>query len=117
MVALLSNNINNSEFFMKHISAFFLMVLLSALMFVSCSTAKKISGSERDGLTFETAIIAKSINSEYEWIRNNYPDSQIEAQILTNHKGKHYDVLTIGLPSGEKKNIYFDISGFFGKKF
>ena len=101
---------------MKHTSLLLSMVL-SLLMFASCSTPNRISGSERDGLTIETAIIANSIKHEYEWIRNNYADSQLQAQMLTKHGRKHFDVLTIVMPTGEKKNIYFDISGFYGKGF
>jgi len=37
--------------------------------------------------------------------------------MLTKHGRKHFDVLTIVMPTGEKKNIYFDISGFYGKGF
>ena len=105
------------DYNMKQKTPLFSIFVLSFLMFVSCSTSGKVSGFERDGLSIETAVIAKSIKHEYEWIRNKYPESKLQMQILTTHGSKHYDVFEIEIPSGETTTIYFDISGFYGKGF
>ena len=82
---------------------------------ISCSTSSKIASGDRDGLSYEKAIIAKSISFEYEWIKENFPGSQTQRQMLSVHKRKHYDIVTIKKPDEETKDIYFDISSFFGK--
>jgi len=72
---------------------------------------------ERDGSSFEKAIIAKSIDSEYEWIRKEYPGSRVLGQALVQNDKKYYDVLTVKLSDGGTKKVYFDINSFFGKGF
>lgn len=65
------------------------------------------------------------VSAEYEWIKRRYPKSERREQTLTtlellSKKGKykanqvHFDVITIELPDGREKKIYFDISSFFG---
>lgn len=73
------------------------------------------SVSERDGTSYEKAIIAKSIPDEYNWLKKNYPGCQFMQQSLRHYKNVPYDVLTVKLPDGTKKDFYFDISSFFGK--
>jgi hypothetical protein len=73
--------------------------------------------SERDGLSFETAIIAKSVSFEYEWIRENYPGSQPQTQALVFEKKKPFDIITIKTATRETIDIHFDISKFYGKGF
>ena len=88
------------------------------LFITSCSSTRTTSESKsvyRDGSTYETAVIAKSIQFEYQWIAQNYPGSKVVMQSLHNHKNKPFDVLTIETEGGIQKDIYFDISRFFGK--
>jgi len=65
------------------------------------------------------------VAAEYEWIRRKYPGSKTLRQALTTldlitGKSKykddqiHFDVITIRLPDGREKEIYFDVSSFFG---
>ncbi len=65
------------------------------------------------------------IVAEHEWIRRRYPKGEHRKQALTTYqalsgkkKGKEievpFDVITIELPGGRQKQIYFDISSFFG---
>ncbi len=67
---------------------------------------------------------ALGVAAEYEWIRRRYPKAERLSQSLTTldpSKGKkeydgkqvHFDVLTVKLKGGMKKEIYFDISSFF----
>lgn len=81
----------------------------------STQTTDEVSVSERDGTSYEKAIIAKSIPDEYNWLKKNHPGGQVLQQALTKYKGKPYDVLTVRLQDGTKKDFYFDISSFFGK--
>ncbi len=65
------------------------------------------------------------VSAEHEWIERRYPQSKVKSQALTSlkriskrqQKAKpevHFDVLTLELMDGRNKNIYFDISDFFG---
>ncbi len=92
----------------------FLIIVISSL-FISCSSSKLSGSLIQDGLSYETAVVVKSVSFEYKWIKENYPGSQVQMQALNVHKRKHYDVLTIITSHGETEKIYFDISNFFGK--
>ncbi|MDH5379307.1 MAG: hypothetical protein OEW75_00545 [Cyclobacteriaceae bacterium] len=111
-------------------SALFLIILLTISSCASTSNVSNPGASNtdnsnteisdtanegRDGMSFETAIIANSIPEEYEWLKKNYPGSRVSMQALANHDGKPYDILTFKTSDGETKKAYFDISNFFGK--
>lgn len=102
---------------------FVLFVLLISLT-IGCQSSRQASGTsataevsnaERDGSSCERAIIVKSIDAEYEWLRKNCPGCKFLRQSLRQNKGKHYDVLTVQLADGSKKDFFFDINSFFGK--
>lgn len=101
-------------------------VIAALLVLAGCTATKTTSSnqdastssapaSEQDGSSFEKAIVVKSIEAEYAWIRKNYPGSKVNGQALLNNKNKYYDKLNITTAAGEKKDIYFDINSFFGK--
>jgi hypothetical protein len=61
------------------------------------------------------------VAAEYEWLRQKYPESKMVMQSLVNmnvaksgEKKIYFDVLKIELKNGESKELYFDISSFFG---
>lgn len=98
--------------------------VLCCLLITSCKTtqssgsvsnAESVSGSARDGSSIEKAIVVKNISAEYEWIRKNYPNSQVLMQALINKGKNHYDKLTVKLENGVERDFYFDINSFFGK--
>lgn len=111
----------------------FLIFSLFVLTISSCSSSKSANSLKsndsgltvedatatetRDGSTFERAIIVKSAKTEYNWIGEKYPGSQVESQALVRKNGKPYDILTFVTKEGETKVAYFDISKFFGKGF
>ncbi len=108
---------------MKKIALF----LLCISFLVACSSTKNVSSDEsnskikeivqRDGSSYEKAIIVKSIMAEYEWLTENYPGYKMIMQSLNEYKKKPYDILTFKTADGIERNIYFDISNFFGKEF
>lgn len=100
------------------------LILFFGILTIGCQSARKTSGTsttsevstdERDGSSYEKAIIVKSIDAEYEWLRQNCPGCKFLQQALRQNKGMHYDVLTVQLTDGSKKEFYFDINSFFGK--
>ena len=100
---------------MKEITKIGLIICL--VIMTSCSSTKNIGNVQRDGSSFEKAIIAKSISAEYEYVRKVCSDCQILGQSLIHVKEKPYDILELKKPNGEKVSYYFDISKFFGKGF
>ena len=76
---------------------------------------------DRDGLSIESAIVIQAANTqdgiaqEYAHIRRVYPGWRRTRQALLSRNGRRYDMLTIASPSGETRDIYFDIDAFFGK--
>ena len=87
------------------------------LIFFSCGTTKNISLEEKDGSSFEKAIIVNSIPEEYQYVKTACPNCKFVMQSLMMHKGKPYDVLEYNKPNGETVSYYFDISKFYGKGF
>lgn len=113
-------------------SSIIFFTFLVILTTFSCSSSKHVSSGRtagqdeittegpvegRDGMTFETAIVVKSVKEEYGWIATNYPGSKIQGQALVNKSGRPYDVLTFETKDGETKEAHFDISKFYGKGF
>jgi hypothetical protein len=122
---------------------YFLLLLLAAGLLQSCSSSKKttaksgdstsifkkgssdpakiVSGPEADGSSFEKAIVITAgsetigIRGEYEYLDKTYPNYKRGSQSLYNKNGKAYDMLHITLADGTSKDVYFDITDFFGK--
>ncbi len=114
-----------------------IMPCLLLIIFLSaCSGSKKIVKSTgnidslsvensasvvRDGSSYEKAIVineqheTQGIDAEYRWIHQKYPGAKVTKQTLNNYKCKAYDVLYISIDGNGEKQVYFDISNFFGK--
>ena len=61
-----------------------------------------------------TAIVVDSVPSEYEYLDQEYSGYRLIQQALIKSGTTHMDVLTIETADGEEKEIYFDISSFYG---
>jgi pyruvoyl-dependent arginine decarboxylase (PvlArgDC) len=86
----------------------------------------KITLSGGPGDTMATAIVIKGAKSsqdgipaEYHFLEKKYGKQQVGwkliRQSLMHQGGKHYDLMQIELKNGTKKDVYFDITEFFGK--
>ncbi|KRA44536.1 hypothetical protein ASD72_11135 [Pseudoxanthomonas sp. Root630] len=86
------------------------------LLLAACQTTSNPRGTsaDADGLTAESAVRVSSVQAERQWIQKHYPGAEVESQALLMGKVP-MDLITIQLPSGEKVDVYFDISAFFGK--
>lgn len=75
----------------------------------------------RGGTSFENAIIIKveregaGVEEEYKWLSQNYPGYGTIRKTQTSQLKKHYDIILIKTRNGQKKDIYFDITNFYGK--
>jgi hypothetical protein len=77
--------------------------------------------SATDGRSFETAVVIKAadesagVKAEYAWIREHIPGAKPAGQSLQGHGGKMFDLIHLKLRDGSMRDVYFDITGFFGK--
>jgi hypothetical protein len=86
----------------------------------------KITFAGGPGDSFKTAIIIQGaknsltgVEAEYRYLEQKFGqrnrDWKLIKQSLIHHGGKHYDLMEIQLADGAKKQLYFDITEFFGK--
>jgi len=82
------------------------------------STAAKSAG---EGSSFEQAVVLadaknefEGVRAEHKWMQTHYPGWSWNTQYLQDHAGRVYDVIDISR-GGETRQIYFDITNWFGK--
>jgi len=98
------------------------LLLAIALIALAGCAAFGPTYSGGDGSSYEQAVIIKTIygeesgiNAENSWIHKHYRGAKVKMQALKNPNGKAYDVISIVLPDGSTKDVYFDITDFIGK--
>jgi len=74
--------------------------------------------SKKEAVVIKTNIKYRGVHSEYEWMNKMHPGWRLIKQILHpgGETGKSYDVFEYVTLDGETKNVYFDITDFFGKE-
>jgi len=72
------------------------------------------AGPNPDGHSPQTAISVGSIGEEYAWVAKNLPGARLLSQALTIVEGRAFDVLTLAIESGDERQVFFDISSFYG---
>lgn len=91
--------------------------VICLMIMTSCSASKNMVSAERDGSSFEKAIVVQSVAAEYEYVRMACSDCQLLGQSLAFDKKKPYDILRLKKSNGDDISYYFDISKFYGKGF
>lgn len=85
------------------------------------STTSSVSVADQDGTTYERAVViiekteTKGVKAEYKWLSEKHPGYTFISQKLLTKSDKPYDLILIKTHKGEKTEVYFDISNFFGK--
>jgi len=72
---------------------------------------------ERDGSSFEQAVVVRGVREEYSYVKQVCPNCQFISQSLAHENKKPYDILRFRTEDGRTVSYYFDISKFFGKEF
>jgi len=73
--------------------------------------------SEQDAvIILGTESELEGVDAEYEFIQSPYEHFELDSQTFLEKENKKYDILTIKLPGGAKKDIWFDISDFYGRE-
>jgi len=81
-----------------------------------------VTFSGGDGSSIETAVIIKAPNNylgvrgEFDWIKKNRPGWKLETQSVLKGGGKVYDKMYFITPDGQRTNLFFDVTDFYGKK-
>lgn len=119
-----------NTYFMK--TTIFFLVLVTFLG--ACSSSKKTTVKKtpsnkitqadrfRGGVSFENAIVIRvekegpGVEEEYKWLTANYPGYAMIRKTQTSNAKKHYDIIKIRTKDGRERDIYFDITSFFGKR-
>ncbi|RVT97176.1 hypothetical protein EOD41_19400 [Mucilaginibacter limnophilus] len=98
------------------------ITLIILMILSACANRKAMQSSiERDGSSFEKAIIITETSSrpgiaaEYSWIRKNHPGYAPQGQSLVHKDKRSFDIIKTANAKGEEKLFYFDITNFFGK--
>ena len=74
-----------------------------------------------DGRSFESAIViaatdeSSGVKAEYAWIGQHIPGGKPAGQSLLPHGRKICDLIHVKLPDETIRDVYFDITAFFGK--
>ncbi len=96
-------------------------VLLAGLVACQSVSPSRAGIAHGDGSSPEHAVDLSIAHSEAEgmaaqrdWLNRHYPGAQVTSQSLLSGPPV-MDLITISLPSGEEREIYFDISSYFGK--
>jgi len=103
-------------------------MLILSMVFTSCAHRKEMARRNTvmitvtaDGSSFERAIFitetqeTPGIHAEYAWIKDKYPGYKLRSQSLSYYNRKPYDIIHITTADGTDRDIYFDISNFYGK--
>ncbi len=94
-------------------SVLYFVIAICCFVVTSCGSAN--ISDQKDGLSYETAVKAKSVKDEYLFIGQNCNDCKVKSQSLTEHNGKPFDVITVEKTDGTTLKYYFDIKSFYGK--
>jgi hypothetical protein len=115
---------------MKITHLFFILVFVLG----ACSSSKKTTPAKtsspkiteadrfRGGFSIENAIVIRvekeqaGVEEEFKWLAINYPGYSMIRKTQISRAAKHYDLVKIRTKDGQQKNIYFDITSFFGKR-
>lgn len=99
------------------------LCLTAALLLLADCAGSPQRGDVANGVgsTFETAIIlddasteGEGVRAEHAWVKKNMPGWRWGTQSLVNRDGRVYDVIELH-KDGATKDLYFDISDWFGK--
>ncbi|KMM75011.1 hypothetical protein ACP93_13595 [Xanthomonas sp. NCPPB 1128] len=97
------------------------LVLLAGLVACQSTPSPRSAIAHGDGASPDRPVDLSAAHSEGEgiaaqrnWLDQHYPGARIKSQSLL-FEPSAMDLITVVLPSGEEREVYFDISSYFGK--
>jgi hypothetical protein len=96
---------------------------LAAALWLTAGLAAAQTGAPAEPGTFlEIAIVLPGITSEMDGVRAEHayiaqhlPGWRLQRQSLISHNNRHYDRLELIGPNGAQRELFFDITDWFGK--
>jgi hypothetical protein len=76
---------------------------------------EKSGNGSQDGSSPARAVPVNSVGEEYEWMRLHCAGLKLVKQSLCELDGKPFDVHTLRDANAAEREVYFDISSFYGK--
>ena len=58
----------------------------------------------------------EGVNAEYEYIQRLHTNFELDSQTFLEKGNKKYDILSVKLQGGTQKDIWFDITDFYGRE-
>jgi hypothetical protein len=105
---------------MARVSRWITSILL-ILSIAACATGAgsgtktgEIGSSVKTAVVIEAKNETEGVRAEYKWIRDHMPGWRTGSQHLLDEDGRVYDMIEVSR-GGESREVYFDISGWFGK--
>jgi hypothetical protein len=100
---------------------------LAAALLTGCASTPAQSPSvsaanTRDGSSMARAVVIVAQGdragtaAEFQWIFAHFPGSKPTGQALLNDSERFYDAIDFITASGEHQRVYFDITGYLGKR-
>ena len=80
-----------------------------------------ISYKGGNGTTKQDAIVVlvtnetEGVDAEYDYLDNKYGEYELVSQEFIGEADRQYDLLKIKLVDGTKKEVWFDITEFYGR--
>jgi hypothetical protein len=97
------------------------LVVLAGLVACQSAPSSRPDTAHGDGSSPERPVDLSAARTEgagiaaqRKWLNQHYPGAQIKSQALLEGPPL-IDQITLSLPSGEERQVYFDISSYFGK--
>jgi len=104
-----------------------IIAALAAALLTGCASTPTQSptaptANTPDGSSMARAIVIEAQSdragtaAEFKWISDHFPGSKPSGQRLLNDGERFYDAIDFIAASGDQKTIYFDITGYLGKR-
>ena len=94
--------------------------MAQAIMVITAPAKAKSARQKADGSSMARAVkihendTMRGIAAENAWLAEHLPQYRKTGQALLQDKAGIYDKITLQSPSGDTREVYFEISDFFG---
>lgn len=68
------------------------------------------------GSSPDHAIVVQRVGEEYDWVAEHCPGWFVVQQALQFVDGRPFDVLSLRAVTGERREVYFDVSACYGRR-
>ncbi len=101
--------------------------MVITVLTLTCTPFNRVAENEEremssfnSGNSYSTAVFIeettgyRGVAAEYDWLKKNFPGYKVLKQSLSFYENQPYDIFTIRTRDREERDVYFNISSFFG---